>query len=45
MIPALIDSFDSDMRKYLADSQNIVSTLHKYGLSCKYLGLIFKKAE
>lgn len=44
MVPALIDSFEGDMRKYLADSHSILSTLHRFGLSSKYLGLIYKKS-
>ncbi len=40
----LIDSFDGEMRKYLADSHSISYALHKYGLSSKYLDLICKKA-
>jgi hypothetical protein len=45
MVPSLIESFDGDMRKYLADSQGIVYSLHKFGLSSKYLGFICTKAE
>lgn len=45
MVPSVIDSFDAEMRKYLSDSHNIVSVLHKFGLSCKYLGLVCKKAS
>lgn len=44
MVPMLIDSFDGEMRKYLADSHSISYALHKYGLSSKYLDLICKKA-
>jgi len=40
----LIDSFDGEMRKYLADSHGVVHSLHKFGLSSKYLGLLCKKA-
>ena len=43
-MPALIDSFDGEMRKYLSDSQGVVYSLHKFGLSSKYLGLVCKKA-
>jgi len=32
------------MRKYLADSKGIIETVHKHGLSSRYLGLIYKKA-
>ena len=44
MVSLFIDSFDEDMRKYLADSKGIISNLHKHGLSSKYLGLIYQKA-
>jgi hypothetical protein len=45
MIPSFIDSFDCEMRKYLSDSRTIVQIMHRYGLSSKYLGLIYKKAS
>lgn len=45
MVSSLLDSFDGDMRKHLSDSQGVVFTLHKFGLSSKYLGLICKKAS
>ena len=44
MIPSIIDGFNGDLRKYLADSKGIIETMHKYGLSSRYLGLVCKKA-
>lgn len=44
LVPALIESFDGDMRKYLADSHGVIYSLHKFGLSSKYLGLVCQKA-
>lgn len=43
MIPAFIDSFDEEMRKYLSDTSGITQNLHRHGLSSKYLGLIYQK--
>lgn len=44
MVSSLVDSFDGEMRKYLSDSHNVVYALHKFGLSSKYLGLVYHKA-
>ena len=32
------------MRKYLSDSQGVISSLHKFGLSSKYLGILCRKS-
>jgi hypothetical protein len=44
MVPLFIESFDGDMRKYLADSKEIITNLHRHGLSSNYLGFIYLKA-
>jgi len=40
----IVEGFDDELRKYLSDSKGISMCLHKYGLSCKYLGLIYQRA-
>ena len=45
MVDSLIDSFDGEMRKYLSDSHGIFISLHKFGLSAKYLDIICQRAK
>jgi len=33
------------MKKYLADTKNIVEIMHKYGLNVRYLGFLYKKID
>ena len=45
MVDSLIDSFDGEMRKYLSDSHGIFLSLHKFGLSGKYLSLVCRRSK
>lgn len=44
MVPLCIKSFLKTDKKYLADSKTVVEVLHKFGLSSRYLGSIYKRA-
>ena len=45
VIQMVITALEGDMKKYLADTKNIVETMHKYGLNVRYLGLLYKKID
>ena len=33
------------MKKYVADTKNIIDVMHKYGLNVRYLGFLYKKID
>ncbi len=33
------------MKKYVADTRNIIDIMHKYGLNVRYLGFLYKKID
>ena len=33
------------MRKFLSDSRSVIATLHRYGLSSQYLGMVVRCAQ
>ena len=41
----VIAALESDKKKYLADTKNIIDVMHKYGLNCRYLGFLYKKID
>lgn len=45
VIAMVISAFEGDMKKYVADTKNIVDVMHKYGLNVRYLGFLYKKID
>lgn len=45
VVNMLITAFEGEMKKYLADTRNIIDIMHKYGLNCRYLGFLYKKID
>lgn len=43
MVPLCIQSFLRHNKKHLADSKNVIKVMHKFGLSSRYLGSIYKR--
>ena len=45
MLPLCLSSLRNENRKYLADSKGVVEIMHKFGLSSRYLGLMYERAD
>ena len=44
MVGVCLQGFLRGWRRYLADSKSVVKVMHKYGLSSRYLGSLYKKS-
>ena len=40
-----IHQFSNSMKKYLGDTKGVMYVVHKLGLSSRYLGFIYEKAQ
>ncbi len=45
VVNMVIAALQSEAKKYVADTKNIIDLMHKYGLNVRYLGFIYKKID
>jgi hypothetical protein len=45
VIAMVINAFECEMKRNVADTKNIISVMHKNGLNVRYLGFVYKKID